>query len=38
MPCGKDRLNLPIGLQLIAAPYADARLLQIAKTFERLWN
>ena len=35
LPCGKDSLGLPIGMQLIAAPFADARLLQIAKTLER---
>lgn len=35
IPCGKDSKGLPIGLQLIAAPYRDARLLQIAKLFER---
>jgi aspartyl-tRNA(Asn)/glutamyl-tRNA(Gln) amidotransferase subunit A len=35
MPCGKTSLGLPIGLQLICPPNADARLLQIAKTLER---
>ncbi len=34
LPCGKDSIGLPIGMQLIAAPYRDARLLQIAKSFE----
>ncbi|HZS56516.1 MAG TPA: amidase [Bryobacteraceae bacterium] len=35
MPCGQTSLGLPIGLQLISAPFAEARLLQIAKTVER---
>jgi len=34
MPCGRDGLGLPIGLQMIAAPFADARLLQVAKSLE----
>ncbi|HEX4750861.1 MAG TPA: amidase [Bryobacteraceae bacterium] len=34
MPCGTDSLGLPVGLQLVAAPYSDARLLRIAKTLE----
>jgi aspartyl-tRNA(Asn)/glutamyl-tRNA(Gln) amidotransferase subunit A len=34
MPCGTNSLGLPVGLQLVAAPYSDARLLQIAKTLE----
>ena len=32
MPGGNDSQGLPIGMQLIAAPYQDARLLQFAKT------
>ena len=35
MPCGTNSLGLPIGLQLVAAPFAEPRLLQIAKTLER---
>jgi aspartyl-tRNA(Asn)/glutamyl-tRNA(Gln) amidotransferase subunit A len=38
MPCGKTSEGLPIGLQLVAAPNADAKLLQIAKTLERELN
>ena len=34
VPCGQDSIALPIGMQLIAAPFKDARLLQIAKTLE----
>jgi aspartyl-tRNA(Asn)/glutamyl-tRNA(Gln) amidotransferase subunit A len=36
VPCGRTKLGLPIGLQLIAAPGNDARLLQIAKKTEGL--
>jgi len=36
IPCGKTAEGLPIGLQLIAAPFEDAKLLQIAATVERL--
>lgn len=36
MPCGKTTQRLPIGLQLIAKPFDDARLLQIAATVETL--
>jgi aspartyl-tRNA(Asn)/glutamyl-tRNA(Gln) amidotransferase subunit A len=36
LPCSKTATGLPIGLQLIAAPFEDARLLQIAAAVERL--
>jgi aspartyl-tRNA(Asn)/glutamyl-tRNA(Gln) amidotransferase subunit A len=36
MPCGKNSAGMPIGLQLISAPFTEARLLQIAKTLERV--
>jgi amidase/aspartyl-tRNA(Asn)/glutamyl-tRNA(Gln) amidotransferase subunit A len=35
MPCGKTQEGLPIGLQLVGAPGAEPRILQIAKTVER---
>jgi Asp-tRNA(Asn)/Glu-tRNA(Gln) amidotransferase A subunit family amidase len=35
MPCGNTKQGLPIGLQIIGAPSADARILQVAKTLER---
>lgn len=35
MPCGKTASGLPIGLQLISAPFSEAALLRIAKTLER---
>ena len=34
LPCGRTPLNLPVGAQLIAAPYEDARLLAIAAALE----
>jgi aspartyl-tRNA(Asn)/glutamyl-tRNA(Gln) amidotransferase subunit A len=36
LPCGQSPEGLPIGLQLVSPAYTDARLLQIAKTLERL--
>ncbi|MHB8630723.1 MAG: amidase, partial [Candidatus Limnocylindria bacterium] len=35
IPCGFDREGLPIGLQLVARPWAEAELLRIARTYER---
>jgi aspartyl-tRNA(Asn)/glutamyl-tRNA(Gln) amidotransferase subunit A len=35
IPCGADASGLPIGLQLVARPWAEARLLRIARAFER---
>jgi aspartyl-tRNA(Asn)/glutamyl-tRNA(Gln) amidotransferase subunit A len=34
MPCGNDENGLPIGLQMIAPPFAEAKLLQICRTLE----
>jgi aspartyl-tRNA(Asn)/glutamyl-tRNA(Gln) amidotransferase subunit A len=34
LPCGRTPLNLPVGVQLVAAPYEDARLLSIAAALE----
>jgi aspartyl-tRNA(Asn)/glutamyl-tRNA(Gln) amidotransferase subunit A len=36
LPCGRTASGLPIGLQLIAPPFAEPRLLQIARTVESL--
>jgi aspartyl-tRNA(Asn)/glutamyl-tRNA(Gln) amidotransferase subunit A len=36
MPCGKTDAGMSIGLQLIGAPFTEARLLQVAKTLERM--
>ena len=35
VPCGFDGRGLPIGLQLVARPWAEARLLRIARAYER---
>ena len=34
MPCGKTAAGLPVGLQLISAPFSEARLFAIARTVE----
>jgi aspartyl-tRNA(Asn)/glutamyl-tRNA(Gln) amidotransferase subunit A len=36
MPCGQTDAGMPIGLQLISAPFTEPRLLQFAKTLEAL--
>ncbi|HZW34966.1 MAG TPA: Asp-tRNA(Asn)/Glu-tRNA(Gln) amidotransferase subunit GatA [Isosphaeraceae bacterium] len=35
IPCGLTREKLPIGLQLLAAPFAEEKLLRTARVFER---
>jgi len=35
IPCGFDASGLPIGLQLVARPWAEARLLRVARAYER---
>jgi aspartyl-tRNA(Asn)/glutamyl-tRNA(Gln) amidotransferase subunit A len=35
VPCGFDASGLPIGLQLVARPWAEARLLRLARAYER---
>jgi aspartyl-tRNA(Asn)/glutamyl-tRNA(Gln) amidotransferase subunit A len=35
IPCGFTRAGLPIGLQIQAPPFAEAKLLRIARMFER---
>jgi Asp-tRNA(Asn)/Glu-tRNA(Gln) amidotransferase A subunit family amidase len=35
IPCGFDANGLPIGLQLVAKPWAEARLLRVARAYER---
>ena len=37
-PCGLDKNGLPIGLQLIAPVFEEARLLQVANTFSKQIN
>ena len=34
LPCGLTRQALPIGLQMIAPPFREATLLQVAAAFE----
>ncbi len=36
MPCGKSKTGMPIGLQLIAAPFSEALLLRLAGTLEEV--
>lgn len=39
LPIGKDAANMPVGLQVMAGPWQDARLLAIGKAIEeRLGN
>lgn len=35
LPCGMSTTGLPIGLQLVAAPWREARVLRAGKAFER---
>jgi aspartyl-tRNA(Asn)/glutamyl-tRNA(Gln) amidotransferase subunit A len=35
MPCGRSHEGMPIGLQLVAPPFADAWLLRVGQTIER---
>ena len=36
LPCGVSAQGLPIGLQLVAAPYAEATLFRAASAYQRL--
>ncbi len=38
IPCGKTSTGLPIGLQLVAAPFNEPKLLSIAKVLESAAN
>jgi aspartyl-tRNA(Asn)/glutamyl-tRNA(Gln) amidotransferase subunit A len=35
LPCGFTGNNLPIGLQILGAPWSESRLLRIARAYER---
>ena len=35
VPCGFSRAGLPIGLQLLAAPFEEEKLLRVARMYER---
>jgi aspartyl-tRNA(Asn)/glutamyl-tRNA(Gln) amidotransferase subunit A len=34
VPCGKNKLGLPIGMQIFGAHFAEGRVLQVARAFE----
>jgi aspartyl-tRNA(Asn)/glutamyl-tRNA(Gln) amidotransferase subunit A len=36
VPCGFDDRGLPIGLQLAARPFAEARVLSVADAYQRV--
>jgi aspartyl-tRNA(Asn)/glutamyl-tRNA(Gln) amidotransferase subunit A len=36
LPCGRDRVGLPIGLQIIAPPFRDGDMVTFAKSLEEL--
>ena len=35
MPCGRSAAGMPIGLQLVGAPFSDAKLLRVGQRLER---
>src|SRR5262249_22557629 len=35
IPCGFTKTGLPIGLQLVAPPFAEEKLLRVARAYER---
>ncbi len=35
IPCGLTKSNLPIGLQILAAPFEEEKMLRIARMFEK---
>jgi aspartyl-tRNA(Asn)/glutamyl-tRNA(Gln) amidotransferase subunit A len=35
IPCGQTKAGLPIGLQILAPPFEEERLLRVARMFER---
>jgi len=36
IPCGFTKSNLPIGLQILAAPFEEEKLLRVARMYERV--
>jgi aspartyl-tRNA(Asn)/glutamyl-tRNA(Gln) amidotransferase subunit A len=38
IPCGLTRSGLPVGLQMVAAPWAEAKLLRAAWAYEQVEN
>ena len=35
VPCGKTAAGLPIGMQIFASHFGEARILQLARAFEK---
>ncbi|MFO0808682.1 MAG: Asp-tRNA(Asn)/Glu-tRNA(Gln) amidotransferase subunit GatA [Gemmataceae bacterium] len=35
LPCGFTKAGLPVGLQILAAPFAEAKLLRVARMYEK---
>jgi aspartyl-tRNA(Asn)/glutamyl-tRNA(Gln) amidotransferase subunit A len=35
IPCGFSRAGLPIGLQILAPPFGEEKLLRVARMYER---
>ena len=35
IPCGFTKAGLPIGLQILGPPFAEEKLLRVARMFER---
>src|SRR5204863_1072992 len=35
IPCGFTKAGLPIGLQILGAPFAEEKLLRVARMFEK---
>jgi aspartyl-tRNA(Asn)/glutamyl-tRNA(Gln) amidotransferase subunit A len=35
IPCGLTKSGLPIGLQILAAPFEEEKMLRLARMFER---
>jgi aspartyl-tRNA(Asn)/glutamyl-tRNA(Gln) amidotransferase subunit A len=35
VPCGLSKTNLPIGMQLLGAPWSEATLLRLAHAYEQ---
>jgi aspartyl-tRNA(Asn)/glutamyl-tRNA(Gln) amidotransferase subunit A len=38
IPCGQSQSGLPIGMQLIGAPFEEEKLLSIASLFEKKYD
>jgi aspartyl-tRNA(Asn)/glutamyl-tRNA(Gln) amidotransferase subunit A len=36
VPCGFDEAGMPVGLQVVGRPFAEARLLRVARAVERV--